>query len=135
MAESSDGAARPATTGGRDGDEGQSTGYHRNHGPRNKNKNKISQIHGGKFKGDCEDLEAKGAVYVIGSPDYNQTTRVIAEYIAKTYRGAKDFRIGLTERAFPDIEPPDPPQDANNIFQVEDWKLERKRWFDKTKER
>jgi uncharacterized membrane protein YgcG len=136
MSETSDGIARTsgASENRQEGGSGDRP-HQQGQGNRNRNKNKNAQVRASKFKGDCEALEAKGAVYVIGSQDYNQTTRNIAEYIAKTYQNAKDFRIGLVERVFPAIEPPDRPQDTNNIFEVEDWKLAHKRWFEKTKER
>jgi hypothetical protein len=136
MAETSDGIARTsgASENRQEGGYGDRT-HQQGQGKHNRNKNKNAQVRANKFKGDCEALETKGAVYVIGSQDYNQTTRSIAEYIAKTYQNAKDFRNGLVERVFPAIEPPDRPQDTNNIFEVEDWKLARRRWFEKTKER
>ena len=64
-----------------------------------------------KFKGACEDIE--DYVYDVGQPTSNQelysnTTRRIAEYIARTYDGAGEFRTALVDLKFPVLHKPKP---------------------------
>ena len=91
-----------------------------------------------RFKGKCEELE--GYVYDTGLPHSNQdlftnTTKEIAEYVAREYDNAREFRVGLVELNLPDPEPPARPNNDANVFVVEEWKEDFKEYRAKMKAR
>ena len=92
-----------------------------------------------KFKGKCEELA--GHVYDTGHPHGNQdlfinTTKEIAEYVAREYTHAGEFRLGMMNLELPPLTPPTPPQDANpGLAAVEMYKLDLKEHHQKSRNR
>lgn len=97
-----------------------------------------SGVPGPRFKGKCQDLGNN--VYDTGLPNSNQdlfaiTTREIAEYVAKMYDHAGEFRMGLINLELEDIQQP-PAPDANAGFaDTEMYKIRLKHYADKARHR
>ena len=66
-------------------------------------------------------------VYNAGLPNssqdlFSKTTKHIAEYVAKSYKNAGEFCLGLINGELPKLDPPDEPQDPNSLLEVEMFK-------------
>ena len=106
--------------GGRGGQQNRGTGGAANSGQNNR------------FKGACEEL--KDHVYDAGAIAENQdlftnTTEAIAEYVAKHYEAAGEFRLGLVKMELDDIDAPSPPVGKSpTLAEVEMYKLDLKEY-------
>lgn len=92
------------------GHSGGDNGDVHQRGGRNRNRNTDTRPKKAKFKGKCEAIEEY--VYDVGLPTSNQelysnTTKNIAEYIARTYDDAGEFRNGLMKLKLPEINKPE----------------------------
>ena len=112
-----------ASRGGRGG-RGRNGNHHRN--SRNNQD--------GKYRGKCEEIADH--VYDVGAAGeskelFTATTREIAEYVARTYENAAEFRIALISTELPTIVPPED-LDANaGLGAVEMYKLDLREYRDK----
>ena len=88
----------------------------------------------GRYKGKCEEIADH--VYDVGAAGeskelFTATTREIAEYVARTYENAAEFRIALITTQLPTIVPPED-LDANaGLGAVEMYKLDLREYRDK----
>ena len=89
-------------------DSGDQTDNHQRHG-RGRGRNNDQRPKRTKFKGGCSAIE--DYVYDVGQPTSNQelystTTKKIAEYIARTYDRAGEFRNAFTNLKFEPLDRP-----------------------------
>ena len=99
---------------------------------RRRNKNRRGGPREGRFEGDCPALKGHTYDVIAGGDTFAKTTRKIAEYVARSYDDAGDFRTGMIDLDLPDIQaPPDP--DVSKPLEFEMWKIAR-RTFEKKKE-
>jgi len=118
-----------------------SVGGHRGRRSRGSRRNgsRGSLPRGSKFKGKCDDLA--NHVCDAGPPGGNQdlfanTTREIAECVAREHANAGEFRLGMTDMALPVLQPPTPPADTNaGLAEIEMCKLDLKDHHEKVKHR
>ena len=136
MSETSDGARAP----NRENSNWNDSGNNNNNNNSNKRRhNKHSGRSAGQdnrgFQGKCADL--KSAVYDVtaGRDTFTKTTRDIAEYIGREYEDAGEFRIGMVDLELPPIVAPAEPDDANNMLQLERWKIQTRLYEKKTETR
>ena len=98
---------------------------------RRRNRNRRGNPRENRFDGACSEL--KGHTYdVVFGDTFAKTTREIAEYVARSYDDAGDFRTGMVDLQLPAIQPPADP-DVDDQLAVEKWKLEL-RSYQKSKE-
>ena len=91
-----------------------------------------------RFTGVCEDL--KEYVYDTGvgrnnAEIFSKTTKAIAEYVAREYSGAGEFRNGLPEMTLPTLTAPPPPADTATMVQIKIWELDFKEYRKRMDER
>ena len=113
MPEASDGNSPPqggAQGGASAGEEGSRRRRNNNN---NRARNQQAQVREAKFEGDEEALS--GHVYDVTNDgkSYAKTTEKIAEYVAKSYKGAGEFRRAIIDGEFTVLNPPTPPADAD----------------------
>ena len=90
------------------------------------------------FVGVCEEL--KEYVYDTGvgrnnAEIFSKTTKAIAEYVAREYSGAGEFRNGLPEMTLPTLTAPSPPDDTATVVQLKIWEMDFKEYWKRTEER
>ena len=78
------------------------------------------------FTGICEEL--KEYVYDTGvgrnnAEIFSKTTKAIAEYVAREYSGAGEFRNGLPEMTLPMLVAPSLPADTATVVQLKIWEI------------
>ena len=92
----------------------------------------------GKYKGKCDDIADH--VYDVGYAGegkelFASTTREIAEYIARTYENAGEFRIALVKGKLEDIKPPSSLDADSGMAAIEMYKLDLKEYREKLRHR
>ena len=92
----------------------------------------------GEFIGVCDEL--KEHVYDTGvgrnnAEIFSKTTKAIAEYVAREYSGAGEFRNGLPEMTLPTLTAPPPPEDTATVVQLKIWEMDFKEYWKRTEER
>ena len=93
---------------------------------RNINNNRRVGASSTRFQGTCEELkehvfdpnDIRG-----GSELFTKTTKAIAEYVAREYASAGEFRNALPSLHLPGLNPPTWP-DPDDPFLMEEWKIE-----------
>jgi hypothetical protein len=104
MPESSDGG-RPVPSGGETESHSRSQeDAAQSHRRGNRGRNNQMQR---QFRSDCTDLQ--DVVFLIGSTDFDKHLKRIAEYVSRTYKGTKDFRLAMINMELPDLVAPTPP--------------------------
>ena len=127
-----------------DGANAQSRNDYFSHGKRSggglrsgrcRNKKKQSRRQKPRFQGRCKEL--KGVVYDLaaGKDAFLETTKVVAEYVAQTFKNAEEFRIGLVELSFEELIEPARPADPNNDAEVKAWVKDLSTYYDKIESR
>ncbi|KAL7565784.1 hypothetical protein ACA910_015565 [Epithemia clementina (nom. ined.)] len=101
-------------------------------------KNKGPQPGADKFKGKCEDLE--GVIYDIAASQSNQdlyttATKEIAEYVAREYDQAGEFRLGLINLKLPALTPLTAQDSDASLAGIEVYKMDLKEYRDKARKR
>ena len=107
-----------------------------------RNQGRRTGIQQTRFTGVCEDL--KDYVYDTGvgrnnAEIFSKTTKAIAEYVAREYTAAGEFRNGLPDLTLPTLTAPTPPQPHQLWWSsrygkwisrsiVNEWKRERRTW-------
>ena len=95
---------------------------------RNVNNNRRVGANSIRFQGACEELkehvfdpnDIRG-----GSELFTKTTKAIAEYMAREYSSAGEFRNALPSLHLPSLNPPTRP-DPDDPFLMEEWKIEHR---------
>ena len=93
---------------------------------RNVDNNRRVGANSTRFQGACEELkehvfdpnDIRG-----GSELFTKTTKAIAEYVAREYSSAGEFRNALPSLHLPSLNPPTRP-DPDDPFLMEEWKIE-----------
>ena len=90
------------------------------------------------FTGVCKEL--KEYVYDTGvgrnnAEIFSKTTKAIAEYVAREYLGAGEFRNGLPEMTLPTLVAPSPPADTATVVQLKIWEMDFKEYRKRLEER
>ena len=99
---------------------------HRKDRRRNINNSRRGAANNTRFQGACEDLkdhvfdpnDIRG-----GSELFTKTTKAIAEYVAREYTSAGEFRNALPSLHLAPLNPPTRP-DPGDPFLMEEWKIE-----------
>ena len=91
-----------------------------------------------RFAGVCEEL--KRYVYDTGvgrnnAKIFNKTMKAIAEYVAREYSGAGEFRNGIPEMTLPMLVAPSPPADTATLVQLKIWEMDFKEYQKRLEER
>ena len=91
-----------------------------------------------RFLGACKEIEHH--TFNLGSrghknETFQKTVRMIAEHIGQHIKGAGVFRNGMLKMSLPPLTEPARPNDVNDPFAMEDWKLERRQYFEERKKR
>ena len=84
-----------------------------------------------RFTGVCEEL--KEHVYDTGvsrnnAEIFNKTTKAIAEYVAREYTAAGEFRNGLPEMMLPTLVAPSPPAATATVVELKIWEMDFKEY-------
>ena len=103
-----------------------------------RNRGRRTGVQQTRFTGVCEDL--KEYVYDTGigrnnAEIFSKTTKAIAEYVAREYSGAGEFRNGLPEMTLPTLTAPPPPADTATMVQIKIWELDFKEYRKRMEER
>ena len=90
-----------------------------------------------RFAGVCEEL--KEYVYDTGvgknnAKIFNKTMKAIAEYVAREYSGAGEFRNGLPEMTLPMLVAPSPPADTATVVELKIWEMDFKEYWKRLEE-
>ena len=97
-----------------------------------RHKNRRGGTREGKFEGDCPALKGHTYDVMAGGDTFAKTTRKIAEYVARNYNDAGDFRTAMIDLDLPDIQAPTNP-DVSKPLEFEMWKIALRK-FRKKKE-
>ena len=103
-----------------------------------RNRGRRTGVQQRRFVGVCEEL--KEYVYDTGvgrnnAEIFSKTTKAIAEYVAREYSGAGEFRNGLPEMTLPTLTAPSPPDDTATMVQLKIWEMDFKEYRKRTEER
>ena len=95
-----------------------------------RNRSRKAGVQQTRFAGVCEDL--KDYVYDTGvgrnnAEIFSKTTKGIAEYVAREYTAAGEFRNGLPEMTLPTLTAPSPPADTATVVQLKIWEMDLKK--------
>ena len=90
------------------------------------------------FTGVCEDL--KDHVYDTGvgrnnAEIFSKTTKAIAEYVAREYTAAGEFRNGLPDMTLPTLVAPTPPGTTATVVELKIWEMDFKEYRKRMEER
>ena len=91
-----------------------------------------------RFTGVCEEL--KEHVYDTGigrnnTEIFNKTMKAIAEYVAREYTAAGEFRNGLPELTLPTLVAPAPPEATATVVELKIWEMDFKEYRRRLEER
>ena len=91
-----------------------------------------------RFTGVCEEL--KDYVYDTGvgrnnAEIFSKTTKAIAEYVAREYTAAGEFRNGLPDLTLPTLVAPSPPQATATVVELKIWEMDFKEYRKRVEER
>ena len=91
-----------------------------------------------RFTGVCEDL--KDHVYDTGvgrnnAEIFSKTTKAIAEYVAREYTAAGEFRNGLPDMTLPTLVAPTPPGTTATVVELKIWEMDLKEYRKRMEER
>ena len=91
-----------------------------------------------RFTRICEEL--KEHVYDTGvgrnnAEIFNKTTKAIAEYMAREYTAAGEFRNGLPEMMLPTLVTPAPPGATATVVELKIWEMDFKEYRKRLEER
>ena len=122
------------------GDAANNTGHgkkNRTDRRRNTNNNRRAGASSTRFQGACDELkehvfdpnDIRG-----GSELFTKTTKAIAEYVAREYASAGEFRNALPSLHLPGLNPPTRP-DPDDPFLMEEWKIEYREYKKKIEDR
>ena len=104
---------------------------------RNNNNNRRAGASSTRFQGACDEL--KDHVFdpndIRGGAElFTKTTKAIAEYVAREYTSAGEFRTALPSLHLPGLNPPSRP-DPGDPFLMEEWKIEYREYKKKIEDR
>ena len=91
-----------------------------------------------RFTSACEDL--KDHVYDTGvgrnnAEIFSKTTKAIAEYVAREYTAAGEFRNGLPDMTLPTLVAPTPPGTTATVVELKIWEMDFKEYRKRMEER
>jgi len=91
---------------------------------RQRDRGKKGQQRQYRFIGRCKDL--KETVYDVAtrSSTFAHTTRDIAEYIARKFKDAGEFRKGMVEMLLPILDKPNKPDNTASPIDIKTWELD-----------
>ena len=103
-----------------------------------RNRGRRTGVQQTRFAGVCEEL--KEYVYDTGvgrnnAKIFSKTMKAIAEYVAREYLGAGEFRNGLPEMTLPTLVAPSPPADTATVVQLKIWEMDFKEYRKRLEER
>ena len=90
------------------------------------------------FTGVCEEL--KDHVYNTGvgrnnAEIFSKTMKAIAEYVAREYTAAGEFRNGLPDMTLPMLIAPSPPEATATVVELKIWEMDFKEYRKRMEER
>ena len=103
-----------------------------------RNRGRRTGVQQTRFTGVCEDL--KDHVYDTGvgrnnAEIFSKTTKAIAEYVAREYTAAGEFRNGLPDMTLPTLVAPTPPETTATVVELKIWEMDFKEYRKRMEER
>ena len=103
-----------------------------------RNRSRKAGVQQTRFAGVCEDL--KDYVYDTGvgtnnAEIFSKITKAIAEYVAREYTAAGEFRNGLPDMTLPTLTAPSPPADTATVVQLKIWEMDLKEYRKRMEDR
>ena len=103
-----------------------------------RNRSRKAGVQQTQFAGVREDL--KDYMYDTGvgrnnAEIFSKTTKAIAEYVAREYTAAGEFRNGLPEMTLPTLMAPSPPADTATVVQLKIWEMDLKEYWKRMEDR
>ena len=103
-----------------------------------RNRGRRTGVQQTRFTGVCEDL--KDYVYDTGigrnnAEIFSKTTKAIAEYVAREYTAAGEFRNGLPDLMLPTLTTPTPPAATATVVELKIWEMDFKEYRKRMEER
>ena len=103
-----------------------------------RNRGRRTGVQQTRFTGVYEDL--KDYVYDTGigrnnAEIFSKTTKAIAEYVAREYTAAGEFRNGLPDLRFPTLTAPTPPAATATVVEIKIWEMDFKEYRKRVEER
>ena len=103
-----------------------------------RNRGRRTGVQQSRFTGVCEDL--KDYVYDTGigrnnAEIFSKTTKAIAEYVAREYMAAGEFRNGLPDLTLPTLTAPTPPAATATVVELKIWEMDFKEYRKRMEER
>jgi len=87
------------------------------------------------FSGKCDEIRDSIYGVIAGSDTFAQTTREIAEFVARKYKDAGEFRKGMVEMHLPILDEPDTLDKTTTPMDIKIWELNLKDHQKKVKAR
>ena len=103
-----------------------------------RNRGRRTGVQQTRFTGVCDEL--KDYVYDTGvgrnnAEIFSKTTKAIAEYVAREYTAAGEFRNGLPDLTLPTLVAPSPPQATATVVELKIWEMDFKEYRKRVEER
>jgi len=78
------------------------------------------------FSGKCDEIRDSVYDVIAGNDTFAQTTREIAEFVARKYKDAGEFRKGMVKMHLPILDEPDTPDKNVTPMDIKIWALNLK---------